>query len=259
MELIVGDIGNTICKLCLISEKKNKIKKIFHLKTSNIKNIKDIKTFFKNKKIKPNNLLIKKAFFSSVVPSVYYLMRAFLKKEFRIVSYDIKDKRLKKVVKINIKNPNQAGSDRIANASGAYKIYKTNCVIIDFGTATTFDVVTSAGKYNGGVIAPGIELSMKILHQSTAQLPLLKIRKTNKIIGKNTFEAMNSGFYLGYLGLIKNIIYGIKKETNKNYKLICTGGLANKFAKSINQNSIIDKNLTIKGIIEIYKLNKRII
>ena len=98
---------------------------------------------------------------------------------------------------------------------------------------------------------------MKNLHLATAQLPYLKLKKAKKLIGKNTLDAMLSGFYWGYLGLIKNIIIGIKKETKKEYKLICTGGLANLFAKSISSSCVIDQSLTIKGIFEIYKLNKK--
>lgn len=256
MELVVGDIGNTFCKICLVSEKKNKIAKIFNLRTKSIKTVKDLKIFFKKKKFLYKDLLLKKALFASVVPSVFSLFKIFLKKEFGIRSFDINDNKLKKIIKINVKNPRQVGSDRIANASAANKFYKSNCIIIDFGTATTFDVVTSNGLYNGGIIAPGIELSMKTLHKATAQLPLLKIKKIRKIIGKNTSEAMHSGFFWGYLGLIKNIIKGIKQETKKNYKLICTGGLADLFSKFISSKIVVDKNLTIKGIIEIYKYNK---
>jgi type III pantothenate kinase len=256
MELIIGDIGNTFSKICLVNKETSKIKKIFNFQTSKLKTKKGVKNFFKNKKF--DKFSIDKAFFSCVVPSVYTLIKFFLKKEFKISTFDIKDKKLKKVVKINIKKPKQAGSDRIANASAAYKIYKSDCIIVDFGTATTFDVVTKKGVYNGGVIAPGIELSMKVLHQSTSLLPFLKIKRIKKIIGKNTNEAMQSGFYWGYLGLILNIINRIKKESKKNYKIICTGGLSKLFAKSININTIIDNNLTINGIIEVYKLNKKI-
>jgi len=257
MELIVGDIGNTFSKICLINEKSNKIIKILNIKTKEIKTTRDLKIFFNKKKLLNRNLFFKNALFSSVVPSTFLLFKNFLKKEFKIKSYDIKEKNIKKIIKIKIKNPSQVGSDRIANASGVSRIYKSNCIIIDFGTATTFDVVTKQGVYKGGIIAPGIELSMINLYKATAQLPFLKIKKIKKIIGKNTLEAMHSGFFWGYLGLIVNIIKGIKKETKKNYKLICTGGLANLFAKAINKKAIVDKNLTIKGIFEIYKLNKK--
>ena len=138
------------------------------------------------------------------------------KKTYKIKLKEIKEKNIKKIVKINIKNRNQVGSDRIANAVGVYKRYKFNCIVLDFGTATTFDVVTKNGIYNGGIIAPGVNLSLKSLVNSADQIPVFSIKKQNKIIGKNTVEALRSGFYWGYVGLINNIILKIEKETKKN-------------------------------------------
>ena len=154
-------------------------------------------------------------------------------------------------------NKKQIGSDRIANAVGVFKIYKCNCIVLDFGTATTFDVVTKNGIYNGGIIAPGVTLSMKSLSSFADQIPIFTIKKQKKIIGKNTVEALRSGFYWGYSGLINNIIIKIEKETNKKYKIIFTGGYANLFKTSIIRSFKIDKNITIKGIIEIFKKNQK--
>jgi type III pantothenate kinase len=140
---------------------------------------------------------------------------------------------------------------------GAYKKYKTNCIILDFGTATTFDVVTKDGIYNGGIIAPGVDLSIKSLINSADRIPFFSITKQKKIIGKNTIEALRSGFYWGYSGLINNIILKIEKETKKNFKIIFTGGYAELFKTSINKSFTIDKNITIRGIIEILKENKK--
>ena len=140
---------------------------------------------------------------------------------------------------------------------GVFKKYKTNCIVLDFGTATTFDVVTKNGFYNGGVIAPGLNISMKSLTNSAAQIPLFSIKKQKKIVGKNTLEALYSGFYWGYTGLINNIILKIEDETKKKYKIIFTGGYANLFKTSINRTFNIDKNITINGIIEIFKANKK--
>ena len=147
------------------------------------------------------------------------------------------------------------GSDRIANAVGVYKKYKLNCIVLDFGTATTFDVVTKNGIYNGGIIAPGINLSLKSLVKSANQIPIFSIKKQDKIIGKNTVEALRSGFYWGYVGLINNIILKIEKETKKKYKVIFTGGYADLFKTSIKRPFTIDKHITIKGIIEIFRAN----
>ena len=170
---------------------------------------------------------------------------------------EIKEKKISKIVKINIKNKNQVGSDRIANAVGAYTKYKTNCIILDFGTATTFDVVSKNGIYNGGIIAPGVNLSIKSLSKSADQIPDFSIKKQKKVIGKDTMEALYSGFYWGYSGLINNIILKIEKETKKKYKIIFTGGYADLFKTSIMRPFKIDKNITIKGIIEIFKNNRK--
>ena len=255
MDVLIGDIGNTITKICLIENKSFKVKKVVYFESEKIliNNFlrKKLKNIFKSKKIN------KFALFSIVVPRYKLILRKVLKNFFKIKLKEIKEKKIKKIVKINIKNKRQIGSDRIANAVGVYKSYKSNCIVLDFGTATTFDVVTKNGIYNGGIIAPGVNLSMKSLINSADQIPIFSIKKQKKIIGKNTIEALRSGFYYGYSGLINNIILKIEKETNKKYKIIFTGGYANLFKASIIRSFKIDKNITIKGIIEIFKENKK--
>ena len=126
---------------------------------------------------------------------------------------------------------------------------------MDLGTATTFDVVTKNGIYIGGIIAPGLNLSLKSLVNSADQISVFSIKKQNKIVGKNTVEALRSGFYWGYVGLINNILLKIEKETKKKYKVIFTGGYADLFKTSIKRPFTIDKHITIKGIIEIFREN----
>ena len=217
------------------------------------------KSFLKKtfKKIIKNNTISKTALFSSVVPRYELIIKKFIKKFYKIKLIEIKEKKIKKIIKINIKNKNQVGSDRIANAVGAYKRYKSNCIVLDFGTATTFDVIVKNGIYNGGIIAPGVNLSMKSLSNSADQIPIFSMKKQRKIIGKNTIEALRSGFYWGYSGLINNIILKIEKETKKKYKIIFTGGYADLFKTSIIRPFAINKNITIQGIIEIFKENKK--
>ena len=255
MKALVGDIGNTNTKICLIETKNFKVKKMIYFNSINIllKNFlkKKLKTIIKNKS------MCDVALFSSVVPKYYSIVNKIIKKNYKIKLREIKEKNIKKIVKINIKNKNQVGSDRIANAVGVYKKYKSNCFILDFGTATTFDVVTKNGSYNGGIIAPGVNLSMKSLVKVADQIPNFLLKKQKKIVGKNTVEALRSGFYWGYLGLINNIIFKIEKETKKKYKIIFTGGYANLFKKSIIRSFTIDKNITIKGIVEIFKENRK--
>ena len=255
MDALVGDIGNTITKICLIETENLKVKKIIYFNSKDITSLNSLK---KNlKKIIKKKSIYKVSLFSSVVPKYQLILKKFLKRVYKIKLREIKEKSINKIIKINIKNKKQVGSDRIANAVGAYKKHKVNCIVLDFGTATTFDVVTKSGVYNGGVIAPGVNLSIKSLSNSADQIPTFSIKKQKKVIGKNTIEALYSGFYWGYSGLINNIISKIEKETKKKYKIVFTGGYANLFKTSITRPFTIDKNITIKGIIEIFRKNRK--
>jgi len=245
MKYIVGDIGNTSTKICILNN-KFKIIKTFDFETSKVYNKNYLKAVLKNylKKHLNQNLL-----FSSVVPAAYKK----IKKEFKLTKFrllEIKDFNLRKIIKINIKNKKQLGSDRIANAIGARKF--KNCLIIDFGTATTFDILRN-GVYEGGVIAPGVKLSIMNLSKSTALLPLINLKKNQKSFGKNTKEALNAGFVWGYEGLINNIINKIIYKDKKKYKILLTGGYANFFKKIIKRKITIDQDVTIKGIAKVYK------
>tara|TARA_B100000686_G_scaffold141867_1_gene149328 strand:- start:237 stop:1013 length:777 start_codon:yes stop_codon:yes gene_type:complete len=255
MNIIFGDIGNTLTKICLADNKKLKVKKVFYFKSKDILSEKILNKNFK--KILKNKTLDKIALFSSVVPKYELILKKFLKKFYSINLNEIKKSPINKLVKIKILNKKQIGSDRVANAVGALKKYKKNCIILDFGTATTFDVVTKNGFYNGGIIAPGVSLSLKSLVNKADQIPTFSLIKQKRVVGKNTIQALRSGFYWGYTGLINNIILKIEKETKKNYKIIFTGGYADLFKTSIIRPFKIDKNITINGIIEIFKLNKK--
>jgi len=253
MDFLIGDIGNTNTKICLIDLKTFKIKKTIFFNSLNINS----HNFLKKKL---NKIIIKKnihkiALFSSVVPKYKLILRSFLKKFYKIKFIEIKDKNIKKIIKIKIANKKQVGSDRIANAVGVYQRYKCDCIVLDFGTATTFDVITKNGDYIGGIIAPGVLLSLKSLINTADQIPAFSIKKEKKIIGKNTVQALRSGFYWGYIGLINNIILKIEKETKRKYKIIFTGGYAGLFKTSIIRTFKVDRNITIKGIIEIFKKN----
>tara|TARA_B100000029_G_scaffold262422_1_gene258612 strand:- start:2093 stop:2872 length:780 start_codon:yes stop_codon:yes gene_type:complete len=253
MIAIIGDIGNTVTKISLLETNNFKIKKTIYFHSNKILSNNYLK--IKISKLVNNATLNKIALFSSVVPYFTVKLNYFLKKNYNIKIIEIKNKKINKIVKINIKNKNQVGSDRIANAVGAFKKYKSNCIVLDFGTATTFDVVNKNGIYNGGIIAPGVNLSINSLAKSADQIPIFSLKKQSKIIGKNTVEALRSGFYWGYSGLINNIILKIEKETKKKYKIIFTGGYANLFKTSIVRSFSVDRNITINGIIELYKKN----
>ena len=247
MNYILGDIGNTLTKVCLVNY-KYKIIKEYSIETKKLFKEKNILNFF-NSFLKKN---IDKILFSSVVPDVYKKIEIFFKKK-KIYCNEIKKLPLNKLIKINIDHYNQLGSDRIANAIGAVSQHRSNVIIIDFGTATTFDIVKKVGIYEGGVIAPGIKLSIINLSKNTAALPIFRLRKDAKVFGKNTKDALNAGFLFGYQGLINNIVKKISHKLNINFKIILTGGYANMFNKFLEKKSVVDKNITIKGIMFIHK------
>ena len=164
---------------------------------------------------------------------------------------EIKELKLNTIIDIRV-NKKQLGSDRLAN-SIAIMDSKNNYIIIDFGTATTFDVIKK-NKYLGGVISPGINLSLKTLTSRASLIPKINLKKISNVIGKNTNEAVRSGFFWGYAGLIDNMIKLIKKQTKSDFKVVLTGGLAYLYKNSINTKCKVDKDLTIKGIIKITKI-----
>ena len=246
MNFIVADIGNTFIKICTVDEKTLKIKRTNLIRSDKKINFLKINKIFKKK-------IRKEVLFASVVPQKFFLLKKYLKNKFDLKATEIKSLNLKQLVKLDIKKPNQVGSDRISNAIGVLKHYSSDSIVIDFGTATTFDVVFKKKIYSGGLIAPGIDLSIKNLAESTALLPIFKIKKTKKIVGKNTIEALRSGFYEGYSGLIDRIIFKIYKHYKKNFKIILTGGYAYLFKKNLSYKVIVDKLLTIKGLVQIYR------
>ena len=248
MNYLVGDIGNTSTKICLVNKNFRIIKELSIDTKKLLVNV-NIDKFF-NPVLKKN--IEKKILFSSVVPSIYNKINKFLSNK-NLISFEIKNLALQKIIKINIDNYKELGSDRIANAIGAFNLFKTNCLIVDFGTATTFDIIKKPGIYEGGVIAPGIKLSILNLSKSTAALPVFKLKSNSKIFGKNTKDALNAGFLWGYQGLISNIIKKINSKFNREFKIILTGGYADMFKKFLYNNTTIDKHITIKGIIFIYK------
>jgi type III pantothenate kinase len=247
--IIVGDIGNTETKVCLI-DKSNKIIKKIIIKTKDINNnsLSVLLTKFKLSKIN-----IKKVLFCSVVPKAFNQIKKIFYQKLKIKIYELKDLDLKKMINIKV-NYKQIGSDRLANALSVIG-EKKNYIILDFGTATTFDVLVKKNYY-GGVIAPGVKLSLKTLSDKASLIPNINLKKPKKVIGQNTINAVRSGFFWGYAGLIDNIIKLIKKETRKSFKVIITGGFSNLFKKSINTKVYHNKDITINGLIKISNLIK---
>ena len=247
--LLLGDIGNTETKICLINSNNKIIKKI----TFPSKEINNFQFKKKIKKLKLKNFHIAKCLFCSVVPETFKKVKRYIKKSYKINCFELKDLNIEKLIKIKV-NKKQVGSDRLANAIGVMN-NKENFIILDFGTATTFDVVIN-NVYHGGVIAPGIQLSLDTLINKASLIPHLNLKKINKVIGVNTISAVRAGFFWGYRGLIDNVLNLIKKETRKSFKVIITGGYSDLFNKSFNSKGNINQDITIKGLIKTSKLIK---
>ena len=244
---ILGDIGNTETKLYLVS-KNDKILKKINFFSKNIDYIK-LNYLFRKNKIQLNK--VEKILFCSVVPNTFKMIKKFLSKKTKIKCFEVKNLNLRSLIKIKV-DFKQVGSDRITNSISLMD-KKNSYIILDFGTATTFDVLIK-NIYFGGIIAPGIKLSLNILSDKATLIPKIRLKKINKVIGTNTISAVRSGFFWGYAGLIDNIIKLIKKETGKSFKVILTGGFSNLYKNSINTKVIQDRDITIKGLIKISKL-----
>ena len=246
---ILGDIGNTETKIFLVS-KNNRIIKKLTLSTKNINYTKLNKLFIN---FVVDYKKVKKILFCSVVPKSFNIIKKFLSKKVRLKCYEVKDLNLKSLIKIKA-NYKQVGSDRLTNAISLVN-NANNFIILDFGTATTFDVLIK-NVYSGGIIAPGVRLSLNTLSDKATLIPKIDLKQIKNVIGINTISAVRSGFFWGYAGLIDNIIYLIKKETRKPFKVIITGGFSDLFKKSIKTKVNHNKDITINGLIKISKLIK---
>ena len=247
--IIVGDIGNTETKICLVNSRNIIIKRVVLItKKINYFSLKN-SLFSFNLKSKS----IDKCLFCSVVPKSFNEIKSFFNKTHKIKCQELKKLKLAKLIKIKV-NYKQIGSDRLANAISVIN-NKDNFIILDFGTATTFDVLIK-NTYHGGVIAPGLKLSLDTLTDKATQIPRINLKKTNKVIGLNTISAVRAGFFWGYEGLIDNIVKLIKKETKMSFKIIITGGFSNLFKNSIKTKVTLNKDITINGLIRASSLIK---
>ena len=195
---------------------------------------------------------------SSTVPRVVFNLRVLADKYFgtRPLVVGRSDCRLPISVRVDVGTA--VGSDRLVNTVGGFDLFGGNLIIVDFGTATTFDVVDSGGAYIGGSIAPGVNLSLEALHQAAAALPHVDITIPQNVIGKNTVACMQSGIFWGYVGLVREICDRIKFEHGHPMKVISTGGLAPLFQQSVHLFDTYEDELTMHGLTVIHQFNKDI-
>ncbi len=193
---------------------------------------------------------------SSVVPQSIFNLRNLSRRDLHVEPMVIGEN-VELGVAVRIEKPSEAGADRLVNAVGAHIAYPGDLIVIDSGTATTFDVVAADGGFEGGIIAPGINLSMQALHEAAAKLPRIAIQRPegNRIVGRDTVSAMQSGVFWGYISLIEGLVHRVKAEWGKPMTVIATGGVASLFAGATDCIDKFDSDLTIRGMLEIWRRN----
>jgi type III pantothenate kinase len=193
--------------------------------------------------------LITRTVISSVVPSAVGILNAFCQRYLKLTPLWIEPSRVKKLMPILYANPNEVGADRIVNAVAAYDAYKSALIIIDFGTATTFDAITAKGEYLGGAICPGMMISSEALFRRASRLPRVEIFKApEKVIGDDTIESIKSGIIYGNAAMVDGMVARMAKEMAATPKIVATGGLAPLIADVSHTIDVVDQSLTLNGL-----------
>ncbi len=242
--MIIGiDIGNTTVEIGTVENLSNI--KTFKFKTDIEKTPDDwlINLDFIKKHIKKK---LEKVLISSVVPQIENKIVDAIIKSFSIKPLVI-GKDIKLPIKINYDNPSEVGTDRVLNAFASLKVVEPPILVIDFGTAITFDIVNKNGEYEGGLIFPGIESSLSCLFSKTAKLPKVDFGKPNSVVGKNTVNSIKSGLYYGYVSLVEGVKDRLEKEFNQSFKVIITGGHGRLISENLSFKHILEPFLPMKG------------
>src|SRR6201985_2402534 len=197
------------------------------------------------------------AIIATVVPAVLFDLRALCRTYLKCEPLIVGDPALDLGISANVDRPHAVGADRLCNTVAAHERYKGAVIVVDFGTATNFDIVAENGDFDGSVIAPGANLSVEALHQAAALLPRVAIRRAQNVIGRDTVSSMQSGVYWGYVGLIDGLIRGIKTEYGKPMTVVATGGVARLFCPPLPGLWHIDPDLTIRGLVLIHARNAK--
>lgn len=198
---------------------------------------------------------ISRVIISCVVPQLMFALTSFSKNYCKLEPMIVHLKRLKLGVQALVDSPHEVGADRLVNTVAAFHLVKAPVIVVDFGTATTFDVVNADGNYCGGVIAPGINLSLDALQKAAARLPEVEITKPESVIGTNTVRCMQSGVFYGYLGLIEGILTRMKGELPHPVKVLATGGLSSLYGKATSMIDRVELDLTLHGLYLIAQRN----
>ncbi len=192
---------------------------------------------------------------ASVVPPLNSVLEEMSKKYFKLTPLFL-GPGIRMGMAIHYENPQEVGADRIANSVAAFEKYGGPCVVVDFGTAITFDVISEKGEYVGGVIAPGIGISSEALFERAARLPRVEVREPERVIGTNTVASMQSGLFYGWVGMMDGILDRLAGELGKKMKVVATGGQAPLVASSSKYKPSVDSSLTLEGLRIIFDRNR---
>ena len=197
------------------------------------------------------------AIIATVVPAVLFDLRQLCRKYLKTEPLLVGDPSLDIGPKPHVDRPETVGADRLCNTVAAHDRYPGAVIVVDFGTATNFDIVAENGAFDGSVIAPGANLSIEALHQAAALLPRVAVHRAQKVIGRDTISSMQSGVYWGYVGLIGGLIERIKKEYGRPMTVVVTGGLSHLFQPDLPSIDHVDPDLTMRGLMLIHARNQK--
>jgi type III pantothenate kinase len=253
--LLAIDIGNTVTTMGVF--KDSELRATWHLAT-NISRMADeqaalLLNLLSHQGLKPSD--ITKAALGCVVPPLLATHEELLERYFHVSPLVIAAG-IKTGVRIRMENPKEVGADRIANAAGAHYLYRGPVIIVDLGTATTFDVVSKEGDYLGGAIAPGMNTAAEALFTQAAMLPRVELAAPKHAIGSNTANAMQSGIVFGYVGLIEGIVSRIQQELGERAKVVATGGWAETVTRETTVIEAVNQDLTLIGLRTIFYMNR---
>jgi type III pantothenate kinase len=253
--LLAFDIGNTTVAIGLF--RGPKLVKSWKIKTDRDKTGDEygaiLLNLFQVAGLHPKK--IEAAIISSVVPPLTPVLQDVCRDFFRLEALVV-GPGLKTGMPILYENPLEVGADRIVAAVAAFEKHGGPAIVVDFGTATTFDAISAKGEYLGGAIAPGIQISAEALYLKTARLPRIEIKKPKRAIGRTTVASMQSGLYFGYIGLITNTINEVRKEIGKNAKVVATGGFGGQIAPEVPAIDVYEPDLVLEGLRIIYDRNR---
>ncbi len=254
--LLAIDVGNSNMVIGVYSG--DKLRHHWRLETKKERTADEFGIFFKelfqfaNLKLSDVNGIV----ISNVVPPLEFSLERMCDRYFKLRPLLI-DHRVKMPIRIGLKNPEEVGADRIVNATAGVLKYGVPVLIIDFGTATTFDFISRTKVYLGGCICPGIAISNEALFQRASKLPRVEIKKTSRIIGRNTTESIQAGIFYGYVGMVDEVVRRMQKESKTKGPVIATGGFLSLITQASRTITRTDPNLTLDGLKFLYQLNRK--